>query len=306
MSGVVWAAIAGVLFGVFQSINRAALIELDVLASTFIQLVVCSLFMIVALLIEGADAIGSTPSAAWVNFTLAGLVHFLVGWTLINFSQKRVGAARTSPLLATSPLFGALIAAATLDETPGAVELAGIALIVAGVYVAQLERARRVPVPEAAAAPAAEQRAEFTLGASLFGLGAALAISVSPIFIRRGLEDVDDPVLGVTIGVVAATIAYGLVLLARRPGRSLASASRRALTWKAIAGLLVAVATWTRWYALGRTSVAAVLGLALLSVPTVIVLAPIAAGRHLERITAPIVAGSAFVVSGALVLIATG
>ncbi len=306
MSGVLWAAIAGVLFGVFQSVNRAALVELDVFASTFLQLLVASAFMVVALLIQGVDVVASAPGSAWVNFTIAGLVHFLIGWTLINLSQKRLGAARTSPLLATSPLFGTLIAAATLDETPSAVELAGIALIVAGVYVAQLERARRVPVPAGAAAPSTEHRHEATFRASLFGLGAALAVSVSPIFIRRGLEDVDNPVLGVTIGVVVATIAYGLVLLARRPRARLLSASRRALSWKAVAGVLVAFGTWTRWYALGRTSVAAVLALALLSVPTVIVLAPMAAGRHLEPITAPIVAGSAFVVAGALVLIATG
>jgi hypothetical protein len=46
-----------------------------------------------------------------------------------------------------------------------------------------------------------------------------------------------------------------------------------------------------------------VLSLGLLSVPTVIVLAPILAGRHLERVTASLVAGSTLVVAGALILI---
>jgi drug/metabolite transporter (DMT)-like permease len=307
MSGVVWAAIAGVLFGVFQSVNRAALLELDVFASTFIQLLVCSAFMLVALVLEGAGTVRSLPAAAWANFAVAGLIHFLIGWTLLNASQKRLGAARTSPLLSTSPLFGTAIAAATLDEVPGVAELAGIALIVGGVYATQLERVRRVAVRAAVeAGGAAVDAPESAWRASLYGLGAALAISVSPIFIRRGLDDVDDPILGVTIGVVGATLAYGLVVLARRPWGAIAAAPRASLAWKAVAGLLVALATWTRWYALSRTSVATVLALALLSVPTVIVLAPLAAGRHVERITAPIVAGSALVVAGALVLIVRG
>lgn len=308
MSGVAAAAIAGVVFGVFQSVNRATLVEMDVLASTFIQLLVCSAFMVAVLLVQGTGAIGSLTIAAIANFATAGLIHFLAGWTLLNMSQKRLGAARTSPLIATTPLFGTAIAALTLDEIPGAVELVGVALIVAGVYASQLERARRLMVPAAAGTDRTSVRPyhDVPLRASLFGLGAALAWAVSPTFIRRGLNDVDDPVLGVMVGVIAATIGYGFILLARSRNTSLASASRSALRWKVAAGLLVGLATWTRWYALGLAPVAVVLGLALLSVPTVIVLAPIAAGRRLEPITVPVVVGSAFVVAGALVLILRG
>jgi drug/metabolite transporter (DMT)-like permease len=305
MSGVAWAAIAGIMFGVFQSVNRLALVELDVLASTFIQLLVCSMFMVLALLVQGIGELRSIPGAAWANFAVAGLIHFLVGWTLLNASQKRVGAARTSPLLSTSVLFGALIAALALNETPDAAEAVGMVLIVGGVYATQLERDRRVVVPAGTGA-AEGWTPDPTFRGALYGLGAALAVAISPIFIRRGLDDVDDPVLGVTIGVVAATLAYGVLLLVRREDHVLAGASRRAIAWKSVAGLLVAAATWTRWYALSRASVAVVLALALLSVPTVLVLAPLIVGRHLERITRSIVAGSALVVAGALVLIARG
>lgn len=308
MSGAVWAGIAGLLFGVFQSVNRATLVEIDVLPSTFIQLLVCAVFMVGAVLVQGAEEVRSLTVPAVSNFTLAGLIHFLGGWTLLNMSQKRLGAQRTSPLLATTPLFGTVLAAVTLDEIPGAVPITGIALIVIGVYVTRLDRARVATVP---ATPGAGPiggafPARVPLRATLFGLGAAFAWAVSPIFIREGLEEVDDPVLGVTVGVLAATIAFGIVLLVRRGGSSPVSSSRNALAWKVVAGLLVAVATWTRWYALSLETVAVVLGLSLLTVPTVIVLAPVISGRHLEPITAPVLAGSAFVVGGALVLIVWG
>jgi hypothetical protein len=45
-----------------------------------------------------------------------------------------------------------------------------------------------------------------------------------------------------------------------------------------------------------------VLALGLLSVPTVMAAAPALVGRRAERITAPVLAGSALVVAGALVI----
>jgi drug/metabolite transporter (DMT)-like permease len=308
MSGVVAAAIAGVIFGVFQVVNRAALVEMDVLASTFIQLLASAAFMVVALLVQGTEGISSLSASSVANFALAGLIHFFGGWTLLNMSQKRLGAARTSPLLATTPLFGTFLAAVTLDEIPGAVPLAGVGLIVVGVYVTQLESIRAARVPATVGRDGVDDGSppEAPRWTSLFGLGAAFSWALSPIFIRRGLEDVDDPILGVTIGVLAATAAFGLVMIVGRRGTSLVSSSRGVLAWKVVAGLLVGVATWSRWYALGLASVAAVLGLGLLTVPTVMVLAPVVSGKHLERITAPVVVGSAVVVAGALVLIVRG
>jgi drug/metabolite transporter (DMT)-like permease len=305
MSGVVWAALAGILFGVFQSINRLALVELDVIASTFIQLLACTAFLIVALLVQGTEQLDALTVGSVATFAVAGVIHFLGGWTLLNMSQKRIGAARTSPLLATTPLFGAVIAAITLDELPDAVELAGVVLIVIGVYVTQIERLRAARVPAAVGAAGAGPPAHPPLRASAFGLGTALSWAVSPVFIREGLEDVDDPVLGVTIAVVAATVAFAIAL-AVRGGPVFASASRRSLTWKVAGGLLVGIGTWGRWYALSLEPVAVVLGLGLLTVPTVMVLAPVIAGRHLERVTPTILGGAALVVAGALFLIVRG
>jgi uncharacterized membrane protein len=237
-------------------------------------------------------------------------VHFLGGWTLLNMSQKRIGAARTSPLLATVPLFGAALAVVTLHETPSVPSLAGMATIVMGVYVVQTERVRRVArvASSSGGSDAGTGSGEGValgarLAASSFGLGAALAWAISPVFIRKGLDRYDSPLLGVTIGVLVATAAYGLLIAVRGGRRPRGSAPRDALSWKLVAGVLVGLATWTRWYALSLAPVAVVLSLGLLSVPTVIALAPLAAGRHLERVTASVVAGSALVVAGALVLI---
>jgi drug/metabolite transporter (DMT)-like permease len=291
MTGVLWAAVAGVGFGLFQSVNRASIEDLDVYRSTFIQLVVSAVILSAATAFSGDLArLRSIPFAALVSFAVAGMVHFFVGWTLLNASQKRLGAARTSPLIATTPLFGAVIAAVTLGETPGVVTVIGIATIVAGVYAVALGRrgTRTVRWNDA-----------------VFGLGTATCWAISPIFIRRGLERFDRPLAGVTISMLAAVAAYGVAMLARgRHAAPAASASRTAITWKLAAGALVGLSTWARWYALSLASVAAVLGLALLSVPTVMVLAPLLVGRDHERVTRSVVAGAGLVIAGALVIIA--
>ena len=258
MTGVLWAAVAGIGFGLFQSVNRAALRGMDAYASTFLQLLVSAMILVVASLAAGDPGrLAAAPASAWWSFAAAGLLHFSVGWTLLNLSQQRLGAARTSPLLATVPLFGVVIAALTLQEVPSGLELAGVALMVGGVYAMEVDRlraARRVEEPATAGGPRSDSGAgsrssspAVVWTASLFGLGTALCWAVSPILIRQGLRDLPSPLLGVTVGMVAATLAYGLTLPLR--GRRRLRFTREALAWKLAAGVLVAVSTWTRWYA---------------------------------------------------------
>jgi drug/metabolite transporter, DME family len=292
MTGVLWAAVAGVGFGLFQSVNRASIEDLDVYRSTFIQLVVSAVILSVATAVSGdLTRLRSIPAPALLNFSLAGMVHFVVGWTLLNASQQRLGAARTGPLIATTPLFGAVVAAVALSEVPSALTTLGIATIVAGAIVVAFreERPGQQGVP---------------WKASSFGLGTAMCWAISPIFIRRGLEEFDAPLVGVTLSMLAAVAAYGLITLTRGRHATTPSASRTAMTWKLAAGVLVGLSTWARWYAFSLASVAVVLGLALLSVPTVMVLAPLLVGRDHERVTRPVVVGAGLVVAGALVLIA--
>ena len=311
MNGVLWAAVAGVWFGLFQSVNRASVQDLDVYRSTFIQLFVSAVVLSVATAVSGElDGLRHVPAAALLNFALAGMVHFVVGWTLLNASQRRLGAARTGPLIATTPLFGAALAAVTLSEVPGAAASAGIAIIVAGVCVGASGRDRR-PVGVVATGRGGSLQEEIPHDrrgvpwkASVFGLGTALCWAISPIFIRRGLAELDAPLAGVTVSLLASVGAYGLIMLVRGRRATPASAPRAAMAWKLAAGVLVGLSTWARWYAFSRASVAAVLGLALLSVPTVIVLAPLLVGRAHEPITRPVVIGAGLVVAGALVLIA--
>lgn len=292
MSGALWAVMAGVGFGFFQSLNRRAVSGMDVYLATFLQLLISAVVLAATSLVtEDLSLLASVSISAVVNFSLAALFHFFIGWTLLNLSQKQIGAARTSPLISTTPLFAAGIAALTLQEFPTWLSLIGIGTMIAGVTV--------VSSNSEAAGNASRTRG---WRASVFGLAAACCWAISPVFIRAGLKDLPSPLLGVTIGITATVPAYGVILLWQRQQRSLAT-TMDALLFKVIAGVLVGLSTWMRWVALDLAPVAVALALTLVSVPVVIVLSPLVSGKHQERVTAALWLGAGLIVAGALLLI---
>jgi uncharacterized membrane protein len=291
VSGAAWAAASGIGFGLFQVVNVRAVRQLDdPYLSTLLQLLAAALVAVVLCAVTGElEPLGELTAWATVSFVIAGGVHFFLGWTLLNASQHRIGAARTAPLLATVPLWGIAIAAVVYGELPRAAAWLGIVVTVAGALI--------VSSPAAMAGMRWQD--------SLFALATAFLWALSPIFTIEGLEEVDSPLLGVTIGLVASALAYGAVLASwpesRRRARGL---PRGGLAVKSVGGAIVALATWWRFEALGLSPVGVVLALSLLVVPTVLVLAPLLAGGRSEAVTGRVWFGAALVVAGSLALIA--
>jgi drug/metabolite transporter (DMT)-like permease len=294
VTGPLLAAAAGVGFGVFQSLNRRAVGGLgDAYVSTFLQLVLAMIVLLVAsVATEDLGLLGDATTASLLWFAAAGLVHFFAGWTFLNMSQLRIGAARTSPLLSTNPVFGVAIAAVWLGEVPQPVVWIGVALVVAGALSVSLER----------------------VGDSGWGVGwrdagpgvaTAIAWSISPIFVKEGLEGLDSPLLGLALGMAVALVCYAAAIAVwRRPSGEVLG-SREGVAFKLAAGVLVGLSLWARWASLDSTGIAIVLALALLSVPVVLLLSPLIMGRHVERVTPRIWAGASLVVGGSLLLVLT-
>ncbi len=149
-----------------------------------------------------------------------------------------------------------------------------------------------------------EQAAPLSRGwrSSLFGLGAALCFSISPIFIRHGLQDLPSSLLGVTIGMIFSTIAYGALLIFRRGHINWEAIPHTALFFQFAAGVLVGLSTWACWLALDLAPVGVVVALGRLNVPIVIGLSPLLIGRHLEQVTYKVWLGAGLIIAGAFVL----
>jgi drug/metabolite transporter (DMT)-like permease len=251
------------------------------------------LLAIGSILTEDLNQLQQAPASAFINFGLAGLIHFFLGWTLINISQNRVGAARTGALVGATPLFATLVAALAFDEFLSLPVLLGVVTVVAGVYFVSVSgKNDGNPV-------------RFSWRDSIYGLGVAVCFSVSPIFIRGGLDEMNSPLLGVTIGMAMSAIAYGVILLLRREGLKLSDVPRESLYYQLGAGLFVGSSTWLRWIALTMAPVAVVLALGRLNVPVVIILSIFLVGQKEERVTGRVWLGATLVVAGSLMLIFT-
>jgi drug/metabolite transporter (DMT)-like permease len=136
VTGVLWAIVAGLGFGVFQSFNRRAGRSIDSYLSTFMLLVVSSIVLVVvSLLTEDLSPLREAPLMAYVNFGLAGFVHFFLGWTFLTLSQKLVGAARTGALIGTTPLFAFAVGLVFFGEVLSLPVIIGVVLVISGVYL---------------------------------------------------------------------------------------------------------------------------------------------------------------------------
>ena len=214
VSGVLFAAGAGIGFGVFQAVNRRANQTMDAFRATFLLLVIGSASLaLFSAATRDLSALWSGSPRAYLFFAGAGIVHFFLGWTFLSLSQQQVGAATTGAVLGSTPLIGSLLAAIVLAEPLRPLTAVGILLAAVGVTLLSLRRTastqRKVP---------------------WFALGAAASWGSSPLFIRWGLADLDDPIVGVTFGLLAATAVYAVALalwLRRRPPGDL----REGLAW---------------------------------------------------------------------------
>jgi drug/metabolite transporter (DMT)-like permease len=289
VSGVLWATASGIGFGLFQSFNRRAIrgIE-DPWVSTFLQLSVATGILLVASLVsEDLGQLAEASGEAIALFAIAGVIHFVLGWLFLNVSQMRIGASRTAPLITLTPLFGTVLAVVTLGEMPSAAALGAIAPIMLGAWFL-----------------ASRGGGDFRIERdSIFAFGTAFMWALSAVLTVEALEGLDSPLLGVTLGLLAATAALGGALVARGSLGAIRSIARNALALKLLAAVVVAFATWFRLLALDETDVAVVLATNLIGVPITLVLAPILVGRHLEQADARVWVGGLLVIAGVLALI---
>jgi drug/metabolite transporter (DMT)-like permease len=289
VSGVLWATASGIGFGLFQSLNRRAIrgIE-DPWVSTFLQLSAATAVLVLAsLLSEDLGQLGEASGEAVALFAIAGVIHFVLGWLLLNVSQMRIGASRTAPLITLTPLFGVALAAVALGELPSAAVLVAIVPIMAGAWLLASRGSGDVRIDRD----------------SVFAFGTAFMWALSAVLTVEALEGLDSPLLGVTLGLLAATATLGGALFARGSLGAVRSIARNTLALKLSAAVLVAFATWFRLLALGETDVAVVLATNLIGVPITLILAPLMVGQA-EQADARVWGGATLVVAGVLALIA--
>jgi drug/metabolite transporter (DMT)-like permease len=91
------------------------------------------------------DWVPGLESQAWL--VLLALSSQVLGWLLISVSLPRLPAVLTSIVLMLQPVSTVILGAVLLSEAPSAVQLLGVAIVIAGVAVATLKPRERAPAP---------------------------------------------------------------------------------------------------------------------------------------------------------------
>jgi drug/metabolite transporter (DMT)-like permease len=152
--GVVYGLLTGLSYAGFILVLRQAGADLRRPAgSLFDATAVATVAAVIAGLAVGeADLVPAWPEHGWL--LLLALSSQVVGWLLITVSLPRLPAALTSVTLTVQPVGSVLLGVILLGENPSALQLAGVACILAGL-VAIARRPRVGSVRERAAASSA-------------------------------------------------------------------------------------------------------------------------------------------------------
>jgi len=147
--GVMFGVLTGLTYAIFLVIQRQGSRDLRRPAGPLFDMtLVCTVVSVAADVVLGeGDLVPRWPSAGWL--IVLALTSQVLGWLLITVSLPRLPAALTSLTLTIQPVAAVALGALLLGQDPSALQLAGVACILAGlvsVAVRPGRPARRVVV----------------------------------------------------------------------------------------------------------------------------------------------------------------
>jgi DME family drug/metabolite transporter len=283
------AIIASFLVGVTTILMKKAIERTNATsAMLMVTLVGTVIFLLISL---PTLPIQYMKSRALPYFVVAGLFSpALVRW-LYFISLERIGASVSSSVLATGPAFTAIVALVLLNEKITPQIALGIMVIIAGIVIFERKMHNGAQVGG---------RAGKDL---LFPLFSALFLSFAIVSRKLGLNILDSPLFGVTIGFGTSLVIYLIACLAFKKLRSSLLIKKEDLPCFCAAGISLTAAWLTMFYALSFGDAVIVTPLSSLHPLFVLVLGYFFLGK-VERITPGIVAGVCAVVAGVLLITA--
>lgn len=193
-TGVLYALIAGLFWGTSPVLVKRGLVHASVSAATLIQQATILATLLVAALLAGDLFAANISRLALYVFCATGVVGAYLGRTLFVRSVDQIGASRAQSLNNSSPLVTVLLAGLFLGEPLTLSVVAGVILIISGVFF--------VTDPETKSD--GTSRRAITLTSVL----ATLCYGVVPVLKKFATENGGTPVMGALV-----MHATGLLLL---------------------------------------------------------------------------------------------
>ena len=194
-TGIFYAIVAGLFWGSSPVLVKRGLVHADVSAATLYQQATILVTLLVAALVEGELFAGIIPPLAMAVFAGTGVVGAYLGRTLFVKTVDQIGASRAQSLNNSSPLITVLLAALFLGEPLTLAVLAGVMLVISGVFF--------IAEPD----PKYEGSGNKKI-LTLTSIMATVCYGIVPVLKKFGTENGGTPVLGALV-----MHATGLLLL---------------------------------------------------------------------------------------------
>jgi len=205
------------------------------------------------------------PGEAWLWFSAAGIIHFVVGRYCNYSSSAAIGTNLGSPILQAEVLVTLVVAMFVLGESLTPLRAIGIVLVMVGPGLIGNREKGDESGKAASAKTSAVFQPRYTEG-YVFAALAAVAYGMSPIFIGLGIKAAGGgAIAGGLVSYIAATVAVGLILLVLRTDAQLRTVDVRAMRWFLFAGFMVFLSHAFRYAAMALAPVSVVTALQRLS-----------------------------------------
>lgn len=226
-------------------------------------------------------------SKAFLLFILAGIfAPALVRW-LYFVSLDRLGASISASISSTGPAFTAILAIIFLKEKLTVSISLGIVLIITGIIIMQRSL---------------DTDGDFRVQRKkdlIFPLLSAIFLGMALVLRKMGLNILDVPLFGVTVGFLTSLVFYSILFLMSKSMRNSVSMNRNDLLFLCAAGVSITIGWLTLFYALSLGDVIIVAPLANLQ-PVMVVGLSYLFLKDIEKITPKMIAGILLLFIGVL------
>jgi uncharacterized membrane protein len=256
-------------------------------AMLVVTLVATLIFLVISIPLIHVDHL---KSRAFLFFILAGIFSpALVRW-LYFISLDRIGPSVSSSLLSTGPAFTAILATVFLKEKLTVYIGLGIVLIITGIIIFErdINTNGRFVV---------RKRQDL-----IYGLLAAIFLGLAIVFRKMGLNMLNEPLFGLTVGFVTSLVFYSLMCMSSKRMRASISLTRSDVFYLSWAGAFLTAGWLALFYALSHGDAVIVAPLASLHSLIVVGMSYLFF-KDMERITFKTVLGIIIVLIGVLLIV---
>jgi DME family drug/metabolite transporter len=219
-------------------------------------------------------------------FVAAGFFAPAIGQTLGYIGMERIGVARSSPIVNTSPIFSSVLAVIFLGEAWVLQNIVGTFLVILGVVILSSGRL---------------EQGDWQKKDVLYPILAAMAFGISTTLRKAGLTTVPVPVLAAAITVGTAFVVL-LIIFHFRGGRRTLKLTRQSGSWLVAAALVNTGAILSFFYALNFGQVVRVEPLVACN-PLLTILWTGIFLREVERLSGRVVLGALVTVTGTVLVV---